>query len=46
VSESAKTEEILDLSVVRPVLGRFEYFLSVGDSAIVGIYPLVKDAVQ
>jgi hypothetical protein len=46
VGESAESEEILNLSVVRPVLGRFKEFLSVGDSGIVGIYPLIKDAVQ
>jgi hypothetical protein len=46
VSEGAESEEILNLSVVRPVLGRFKEFLSVGDSGIVGIYPLIKDAVQ
>jgi hypothetical protein len=46
VSESAESKEILNLSVIRPVLGRFKEFLSVGDSGIVGIYPLIKDAVQ
>jgi hypothetical protein len=46
VSESTESEEILNLSVVRPVLSRFKHFLSVGDSGIVGIYPLIKDAVQ
>ena len=46
MGESSESEEILDLGVVRPVGGRFKHFLSIGDSTIVGIYPLIKDAVQ
>ena len=46
MGEGSESEEILDLSVVRPVGSRIKHFLSIGDSTVIGIYPLVKDAVQ
>jgi hypothetical protein len=46
VCECSNFEEILELSVKRPVLRCFENLLAVRYPVIVGIYPLIKYGVQ